>query len=157
MGLSFLPAALCAAAVLWMPAPATAQTAAAVALEEIGFFGNWAIQCGQPAGPRNILRSAYVAANGEPGFAETVAPDVPANTYRVLSATRDGTNQIVLDVELNDDARQRLRMVFDGKRIRTLTNEMPDGKVLVEHGAIVATGTRTPWLTRCDAPAGSPG
>lgn len=155
MGLRFFSAALCAAAAF--STPALAQTAAAAALEEIGFYGNWAIQCGQPAGPRNILRSAYVSAKGEPGFAETVASDLPANTYRVLDAIRDGTNQIVLDVELNDNARQRLRMVFDDKRIRTLNNETPDGKMLVENGAVVATGTRTPWLTRCDAPAGSAG
>jgi hypothetical protein len=119
-------------------------------LEEIGFFGIWAIRCGESAGLDNIVRSAFVSAAGEPGFSEDLGADLPENAYRILAAQRDGENQIVLDIELNVQMKQRLVMVVDNDRIRTLSNTLPDNRELVRNGVVVASGTRTPWLSRCD-------
>jgi hypothetical protein len=119
-------------------------------LEEIGFFGTWAIRCDAPASLENVVRSAYVSAAGEPGFSEDLGSDLPENTYRILAAQRDGDNQIVLEIELNAQIKQRLTMVVDGNRIRTLTNTLPDGRELVHNGIVTATDNRTPWLNRCE-------
>lgn len=133
---------------------ATAQPAVATMLEEVGFFGTWAVRCGEPASPRNPVRTAYLSAAGEPGFSESIGADLPENIYRVVAAARDGDNQVALDVELNYQTRQRLTMVIDRDRIRTLANATPDGRMLVKNGAVVATGGKTPWLKRCEkAPA----
>ena len=130
---------------------AQTETEAAVStLEEVGFFGTWAIRCGEPASLENVVRSAYVTASGEPGFSEDLGADLPQNTYHVLAAQRDGDNQIVMEIELNTQIKQLLTMVIDGNRIRTLTNVLPDGRELVRNGIVTATDTRTPWLSRCE-------
>jgi len=134
-----------------LPSSAAAQTEPIVAvLEQVGFFGTWAIRCGEPASLDNVVRSAYVSAAGEPGFSEDLGADLPQNTYRILTAQRDGDNQIVLAIELNAAIRQRLTMVVDRNRIRTLANVLADGRELVRNGAVVASGGKTPWLTRCE-------
>lgn len=133
---------------------AAAPHAIVATLEQVGFFGTWAARCGEPAGLRNPTRNTYVSAAGEPGFSESVGADLPENVYRIVAAARDGDNQIVLDVEFNYQTAQRLTMVLDRDRIRTLTNALPDGRLLVRNGAVVATGSKTPWLKRCQkAPA----
>jgi hypothetical protein len=151
------PAITCLAILLGgvLPSSATAKEETTIStLEEVGFFGTWAIRCDEPASLDNVVRSAYVSAAGDPGFSEDLGADLPQNTYRILAAQRDGDNQIILDIEFNVETKQRLTMVVDGNRIRTLTNALPDGRELVHSGSVVATGNRTPWLNRCETTEG---
>lgn len=120
-------------------------------LQPLGFFGTWAVHCDEPPAPQNVFRTAYVSAAGEPGFSESLGAGLSENIYRILDAQRDGDNQLVLSVELNDGLRQQLTMVVDRERqrVRTLSNRLAEGKELVKNGAVTANGARTPWLTRC--------
>lgn len=131
--------------------PVHAASPEADTLDAFGFFGTWSLHCDRPAGPANIQRRAYISASGEAGFSESLGPDIAENTYRVLAASVSG-RIVVLDIELNGMIRQKLTMQRDGARIRTLANELPDGRTLVRDGTIVTTGGKTPWLNRCDDP-----
>ncbi len=128
--------------------PATDSATRGV-LEEFGFFGQWAIRCDQPASVQNTVRSAYVSAAGEPGFSENLGEGLPENVYRILGVERRDDNQITLAIELNGQTLQRLTMVRDESRIRTITNELADGRIVVKNGIVAASGGRTPWLSRC--------
>lgn len=143
-----LAAALAAASSSVLPAPALSATPEAERLEQYGFLGEWAVRCGAPASPSNVHRRAFISASGEPGFTEWLGENFAENVYRILAAERDG-NQVVLDIELNGKITQRLTMIREDGRIRTLTNELGDGRVVVKNGKIVANGAPTPWLTLC--------
>jgi hypothetical protein len=147
----FVPvAALAGLLVVLLNGAAHAASPAALALEEFGFLGVWSVHCDRPASPGNIARTAYLSASGEPGFTESLGPDLAENVYRILDAKIVAKAEIVLDIELNGQIRQKLTMTRDGDRIRTLTNQLPDGRTVVKEGTIVTTGTKTPWLNLCE-------
>jgi hypothetical protein len=141
-------AALVALLPILSATPVAAQSAVET-LEKFGFFGEWAIRCDRPAAPNNVMRRAYLSASGEPGFSEDLGSNAAVNTYRILDVRAASSNEIVLDIELNNERRQTLTMMLDGQRIRTLRNELPDGRVLVNEGSVVANGAKTPWLNLC--------
>ncbi len=131
------------------PTPARAASPQADALEAAGFFGTWSLRCDRAPGPTNIMRQAYISAAGEAGFSENLGPDVAENIYRILDVAVTGST-VVLDVELNGTVQQRLTMRIEGKRIRTIENELADGRLLVKDGMITTVSIPTPWLNRCD-------
>ncbi len=119
-------------------------------LESFEFFGTWAVSCEQPAAPDNVVRTVYVAADGQIEFSETFGDDYEPNIYGVLAADTYPHHTIVLRVDLNGEARQRLTMRRKGGRVRTVTNQnIDDGSFVVRNETVVKTGQATPWLSHC--------
>lgn len=148
-----MAATILAALIPILPATVAAQSTAqandantVAMLEPFGFFGEWATRCDRPASTGNVKRSTYVSASGEPGFSESLG--ATRNIYRILDARTAG-NVVALEVELNDTIRQILTMRRDGDRIRTIRNQLADGRVLVDDGKVVANGMATPSLKLC--------
>jgi hypothetical protein len=128
-------------------------------LSAFGFFGTWAVDCGQPASLTNNYRSAYVSQTGDPVFSESLGSDSEPNIYVILGARRQGKDLIALRVKINGEFEQELTVRKEGNRLRTITNRDLDGrreKYVVRNGEVLSTGGNTPWLTRCDAPPPPP-
>ncbi|MGI8525210.1 MAG: hypothetical protein ACR2K5_03375 [Pseudolabrys sp.] len=128
---------------------ATAETTRQT-LESFGFFGTWAVTCERPAAPENVVRVVYVASNGQVEFSETFGENYEPNIYDVLAADIFKRDTLVLRVDLNGEARQRLTMRRTAGRIRTITNQdVDDGSFVVRNAMIAETGQATPWLSHC--------
>jgi hypothetical protein len=133
--------------------PAGAETIRET-LETFGFFGTWAMQCGEPASPENNVRSASIAPTGDPIFTDTLSPHGEPNVYVILSARRAGDDTLVLRIKLNGRMEQELAMRRAENRIRTFGNRDPrSGAAVVRNGVVKSTGRATPWLTRCEGAA----
>lgn len=140
--------ALALALLLVAPAAASPRDV----LDDFGFFGEWAVDCAQPASVDNPHRDAYLNERREPVFTETLDPEAQGNTYAIVAA-RAGKSSLRIKVRLNETVTQSLRLVRRGERIRTVTNRsLPDGRLLVKNGIVVSIGAPTPWLTRCGDP-----
>jgi len=130
------------------PAWAQGQSVSSV-LANFGFFGTWAMHCGAPPAPTNIVQTVPPSGRGPVEFSDTVAPGTPGNRYRVLSARMAGPTTLVLRVELNRGSIEDLAIVKSGNWVRTMTNQRSPGAQLVRDGIILANGRRTPWLQKC--------
>ena len=133
---------------LLLAGPAQAQTARAV-LDGFGFFGKWSPHCDQPAGPGNSLRHAFVTSTGDVRFTESLGEKYKDNVYVVLTAKRLGGDQVLLLIELNGTTTQRLTMLKQEGRIRTISNKGGDGHFVVRDGFVLSNRQPTPWLSRC--------
>jgi hypothetical protein len=140
--------AACAAVIFFSAAPALAETASQT-LEDLGFFGRWAMNCDEPPSESNTVRIARVSATGDAIFKESLGGPGEPNIYVVLRVTRTDTG-MVLRTKLNGTVSQDLTIRRDGDRIRTITNrDVATGRFVVRKGVIVSNGRETPWLTRC--------
>jgi hypothetical protein len=138
------------AAVIIFNSPASTAESLSETLEGFGFFGRWAIDCGQPASPDNNVRTARLSPTGDPLFSESLGSNGEPNSYVILRAKRIGADTIVLRTKLNGEITQELTMRRNGDRMRTITNrDMASGEYLVLKGVVVTTRRETPWLTRC--------
>lgn len=147
MRLKFLAAI---AAVIFFSSPAASAESLSETLDNFGFFGRWAVDCGQPASPDNNVRTARLSPTGDPLFSESLGGNGEPNSYVILRAKRTGTDTIVLRTKLNGQVTQELTMRRHGDRLRTITNrDMATGEHLVRKGIVVTTGRETPWLMRC--------
>ena len=108
-------------------------------LEAFEFFGDWSPQCDDPPSSINIRRHVFVSGSGRVMFTETLGPDYRENVYVVLGARRRETNQ-------------RLALVKQNGRLRTMTNRRSDGTYLVRNGTALSSAQPTPWLSRCAEP-----
>ena len=137
--------ALC---VLAGPAAVQAQQTAGI-LNAFGLFGSWAIQCGAPPSPANVVQTVSWT-GGEPvEYSETIGPGAAANRYRIISARMPDATTLLLQVLLNGRDTENLTITkYGNDAIRTMTNQTWNG-FLVQNGVIVATGRPTPWLRKC--------
>lgn len=119
-------------------------------LQDFGFVGSWAKDCGRPADRENVWREITLTEDGA-RFTESLGAGFVPSSYRVLAAARRGPDTIVLSIELNGKIEQDLTMVRHGDRIRTMVNQ-PAGSSdpVVQDGVVTANGLSTPWLTRCE-------
>jgi hypothetical protein len=143
---------LVALASLPVPGLAAADSAPQV-LESVGFLGRWSQHCDRGPAPDNILRTTSVMASGAIGFTEEIGKDYGKNVYEVLSAERIDADNIAIKIRLNDKITETLVMTIESERVRTMSNHVLDGenagRDLVTGGRITASGTSTPWLSRC--------
>jgi len=129
--------------------PAQAETARET-LDQFGFFGTWAVRCGQPPAPDNVTRRALPAAKKGVSFTETLGQDSQPNTYSILSAKRAGGDSIVIRTKLNGEIEQDLTIRKEDNRVRTMQNrEVDTGDFVVKDGIVDSNQSETPWLTRC--------
>ena len=139
--------ALCAtlAAVLGVPV-AQAQTAGV--LNGFGLFGTWAVRCGAPAAPDNVVQTVIWTGREPVEYSETNKQGAVGNRYRVLSARMQGAD-LFMQVELNGRLVENLTIAKSGTAsIRTMSNQTYQG-FLVRDGFVGATGQPTPWLQKC--------
>jgi hypothetical protein len=122
-------------------------------LQDFGFFGRWSSQCDRPPSPANGLRTTSVTAAGTVRFREHFGRGFRDNVYEVLAAERIAADQVSIRVKLNRQATQDLVMAMDDGRLRTMVNRPLDGqnagRAVVEDGQVTASGTPTPWMSRC--------
>jgi hypothetical protein len=131
-------------------APANAETLVQT-LEHFGFFGRWAIDCGEPPSPDNTVRTTRILPTGDPAFSESLGGEGEPNSYVILGAKPVSADTITLRIKLNGEYQQDLTMHRQDDRLRTLSNREVDTRAyVVRKGVIAATGQATPWLTRCE-------
>jgi hypothetical protein len=139
-----------AAVLFFSGAPANAETLTQT-LEAFGFFGRWAIDCGEPPSSSNTVRIARVSPTGGPIFNETLGGTGEPNAYVILSAKQLSATTMSLRIELNGDYKQDLTMHLLDNKVRTISNrDVETGQYIVRKGVVVSTGQATPWLTRCE-------
>jgi hypothetical protein len=132
--------------------PAVAETPRQV-LEDFGFFGRWSPRCDQPPTPGNSLRTTSVTASGKVRFSEHFGKDFSDNSYEVLAAERIAADQVSIRIRLNRKTTQDLVMTREDGRLRTMANRPLDGanagRAVVKNGLVAASGSPTPWMSRC--------
>jgi len=131
-------------------APASAQgQAVSGVLASFGFFGTWAVQCGAPPAPVNIVQTVTWTGREPVEFSATAAPGSAGNRYRVITAQMPSATTLVMQVQLNQRSIENLTITKYGTdRIRTMATQTPQG-FLVRDGVVVASGQPTPWLQKC--------
>lgn len=138
--------ALAALAMLAAPAPTRAQSAGV--LNGFGLFGTWAVRCGAPAAPDNVVQTVTWTGREPVEYSETNRQGAVGNRYRVLSAQLQGAD-LFMQVELNGRLVENLTIAKSGTTsIRTMSTQTHDG-FLVQSGVVTATGRPTPWLRKC--------
>jgi hypothetical protein len=131
-------------------APADAETLVQT-LEHFGFFGRWAIDCGEPPSPDNTVRTTRILPTGDPAFSESLGGEGEPNSYVILGAKPVSADTITLRIKLNGESMQDLTIHRRDNRLRTIANrEAGTRKYVVRKGTVVATGHATPWLSRCE-------
>lgn len=137
--------ALC---VLAGPASAQAQQTAGI-LNAFGLFGSWAVQCGAPPSPANVVQTVTWTGREPVEYSETIGPGAADNRYRVISAQMPNATTLSLQVLLNGRYTENLTIAkYGNDAIRTMTNQTWNG-FLVQNGVIATTGRPTPRLHKC--------
>jgi hypothetical protein len=141
--------ALCVtAAAAVAPASAQGQAVSGV-LASFGFFGTWAMQCGAPPAPTNVVQTVTWTGREPVEFTATASPGSAGNHYRVVTAQMPSATTLIMQVQLNGYSFENLTITKYGTdRIRTMTNQTSQG-LLVRDGVVVASGRQTPWLQKC--------
>ena len=133
--------------VLAAPPLAQAQQVAGI-LNAFGLFGRWAIQCGAPPSPANVVQTVAWTGREPVEYSETIGSGAAANHYRVITAQMPDATTLVMQVMLNGRDTENLTLTkYGNDAIRTMTNQAWNG-LLVQNGVVVATGRPTPWLRK---------
>ena len=147
--------AMCAAlAVALIAAAAQAQTPPiGKTVAEFGFTGRWAIDCTQPPSLENAHRAIWTDDKGAVRFKDAFGDKYFPLSYRVLAAKRIDNDLLELRVERTAQGRQdqiqKLVLMAEGNRTRTVANSSPDGRIYVKDGYAMPGEQPTPWLNRC--------
>jgi len=122
-------------------------------LEAFGFLGRWSPNCDQPPSPGNSLRTTSTTPGGGVGFSEAFGTSFSENVYEVLDAKRIDDDRVSIRIRLNGETTQDLVMALRKGRLRTMANRPLDGanagRTIVKDGRVTASGTPTPWMSRC--------
>ena len=135
--------------------PAAAQTAPVDALfQQFGLFGPWAGDCRQPASPANPHVSITAPSPGLVLESHDLGRDYAVNRYSILSAERLSADQlaaaVIFQPGTDDEERQKLTFLVRKDTRRTLFNQPDGGAVRVKDGIVLAHGSKTPLLNKCD-------
>lgn len=138
---------------------AALQTAAQAApvealFQQFGLFGTWASDCGRPASVDNPHVNIAMSSPGLVVENYDFGRDYAVNRYSVLSAERlaDGRLSVEVIFQPGTAAEERQKLVFlvrDRTR-RTLFNQPAGGAVRVNDGIVLAHGSNTPVLQKCE-------
>ena len=146
------------AAVLMLAFVAAASTASAASVEELfqqfGLFGVWAPNCAQEVGPGNPYVRIAMPNPGQVIEEHDLGPSYAINRYDLISAERLSEDDLAVDVMFSsgNSEGERQRLVFrvhKGTR-RTMFNQPDGGDVRVKEGIVLARGSKTPVLNKCE-------
>ena len=142
------PILLVAPCILAAMVAAQAQQAAGI-LNAFGLFGTWAVRCGAPPSPANVVQTVAWTGHEPVEYSATIGSPAPATHYRVISAQMTNATTLVMEVLLNGRYTENLTISKSGNdAIRTIWNRSARG-FLVQNGVVAATGRPTPWLRKC--------
>ena len=137
-------------------AGATSAAAAPVDMlfQEFGLFGTWASDCTQPATPANPHVSITVPSPGLVLEEHDLGPNYAVNRYSMVSAERLSADELAVEVifQPGTETEERERLVFLVRKDtrRTMFNQPEGGPVRVKDGVVLARGSKTPVLNKCD-------
>jgi len=134
---------------------AAARAAPADALfQDFGLFGTWASDCKQPATPDNPHVSIRTPSPGVVLEDHDLGPNFAVNRYSMLSAERISADELSVETifQPGTEVEERQKLVFrvrDNTR-RTMFNQADNGPVRVKDGIVLARGSKTPVLKKCE-------
>jgi hypothetical protein len=137
-------------------AGATSAAAAPVDMlfQEFGLFGTWASDCTQPATPSNPHVSIKVPSPGLVREDHDLGPNYAVNHYSMVAAERLSADELAVEVifQPGTETEERERLVFLVRKDtrRTMFNQPEGGPVRVKDGIVLARGSKTPVLNKCD-------
>ncbi len=137
-------------------AGATSAAAAPVDMlfREFGLFGTWASDCAQPATPANPHVSITIPSPGLVREEHDLGPNYAVNHYSMVSAERLSADELAVEVifQPGTETEDRERLVFLVRKDtrRTMFNQPEGGPVRVKDGIVLAGGSMTPVLNKCD-------
>ena len=147
------PTILIASLAAGLAFPVLATESPRQVLEDFGFLGRWSPNCDQPPSPGNSLRTTSTTPGGGVGFSEAFGTSFSENVYEVLDAKRIDDDRVSIRIRLNGETTQDLVMALRKGRLRTMANRPLDGanagRTIVKDGRVTASGTPTPWMSRC--------
>lgn len=121
--------------------------------QSFGLFGDWALDCKEPASPANPHVAISVLSPGLVLEEHTLGDEYAVNRYSVLSAARLSPERLAVEVLFgpgteNEQRQKLILQVHKGTR-RTLFNQPEGGEVRVRDGVALSQHTRTPLLKKC--------
>ena len=134
--------------------PAAAASSVEEAFKQFDLFGQWALDCKQPATPANPHVSIIMPNDGKVSEEHDLGSEFARNRYSVLEAARVSATRLSVDVIFQpggaNEERQKLTLqVVHGTR-RTMFNQPDGGAVRVKDGVALAAGVKTPVLRKCN-------
>ncbi len=146
------------AALIVLAAATAVSTARAEAVDvlfqQFGLFGDWAIDCQQPASPANAHVSITTSSPGLVLENHDLGPSYAINRYSMLSAERLSAEELSVVVMFQpgteDEERQNLVFLVRKGTRRTMFNQADGGAVRVKDGVAVPSSVRTPVLNKCE-------
>jgi hypothetical protein len=122
--------------------------------QHYGLFGNWAVDCKQAASPSNPHVSVTTPSPGLVLESHNLGEKFAVNKYSMLSAEGLSPEQMSVEVifQPGTEAEQRQKLVFLIRKNtrRAMFNQPQDGEVRVKDGIVLAFGTKTPVLEKCE-------
>jgi hypothetical protein len=143
-------------AVLVLAGATSAAAAAPVDMlfQEFGLFGTWASDCTQLATPSNPHVSIKVPSTGLVREDHDLGPNYAVNHYSMVAAERLSADELAVEVifQPGTETEERERLVFLVRKDtrRTMFNQPEGGPVRVKDGIVLARGSKTPVLNKCD-------
>jgi hypothetical protein len=151
--MDFARATILASLTAGLAFPVIAAESPRQVLEAFGFLGRWSPNCDQPPSPANSLRTTSATPDGGVGFSDAFGASFNENVYEVLDAKRIAGDRVSIRIRLNGETTQDLVMALHRGRLRTMANRPLDGahagRRIVKDGRVTASGTPTPWMSRC--------
>ncbi len=134
--------------------PAAAAGSVDDLFRAFGLFGQWAVDCNQPATLANPHVSITMANEGHVLEVQDIGSKFAINRYSVLSADRISATRysVTAIFQAGNEKEERQRLVYlvrDSTR-RTIFNQPDDGAVRVRDGMALASGIKTPLLRKCE-------
>ncbi|MGH6727440.1 MAG: hypothetical protein ACREB8_12980 [Pseudolabrys sp.] len=135
--------------------PAAVKAASADELfQQFGLFGTWATDCDKAPSPADPHVSVTTPSPGLVQEDHNLGPGYAVNHYSMLSAQRLSDDRLAVEVIFQPGAEneQRQKLVFlvrNGTR-RTMFNQPEGGEVRVRGGIVLARGSKTPVLKKCE-------
>ncbi len=133
-------------------------SAAAPSVEELfrqfDLFGNWAIDCGEPAASANPHVAITMPGDGQVQEEHDLGAEFALNRYSIEKAARLSPERLAIEVlfqpEGAEPQRQRLVLLVRKGTRRTMFNQPDGGEVRVKDGIALARHVKTPVLKKCE-------
>lgn len=117
-------------------------------LAKLGFLGQWAYDCGQPASGDNPHLSVEAPGDGLP--VERLLTNGAYDRVHQIADVRQLPDGKVRWTQITDNGTLSLEKVIDKDRVRTWSSVGADGQVFIKDGRF-SSGKEVRWFYRCAA------